>query len=282
MFYYQVDCSYDRSRQTARGRELAWTGPDVNAVYYGVDDAYFANPINNPTNNDSRIPLKMDGELVVNPPGGENQPATISGTWTISAAVRSMMTRVERKSRIMRVVESWDSITHYMAPTSVDRTTPNDFGGYDYIIASKGLPERICRQAGDTDCYPSAAAPSMMDGKWGAETWSTPATWPVNRSEALGGNVGAATTATIKNYQCTDLIRGRECQYAVGLWGQDGNAGVDNLLLKVSTNKQGKVVVAKGFWTREFNLGAGPKWARSPEGQPDSWFGGYMQVKGVE
>ncbi len=280
-FYYRVDCSYHRMRDAAvDGEEMPWTGPDINPTYY-EKGSYFSNPSYIPKIGDPRIPLLLNGVLRVKVTPGKPELTVIAGSWKIPAAARNMMTRVAANSRVMRVVESWDAIYHEMEPTQVHEVSANEVGGYDYVIASKGYPERLCISDNAAECFPTSSAPMMTEGKWGSGTWGAPAKLSLNRAPALGGNSGAYTIATIEGYECRDLVKGRECRSGFGLWGKDNNAGLDNLLLKISTNEKHRVVAVEGFWTREFVIGFGPKAFRSPPGEADSWFGGYLQAQPV-
>jgi hypothetical protein len=126
-----------------------------------------------------------------------------------------------------------------------------------------------------TDCFPSAHAPQLTDGKWGAGLWVAPMNVPVARSTFLGGNVGARTTAVVDAYRCADNTRGQECGNGPTLLSNE-DPGFDNLLMKLELEPDGRVVRAELFWTQEYRIGIGPPNLRAPPGVDDSWVGGRI------
>jgi hypothetical protein len=202
--------------------------------------------------------------------------------FTVGPATRSISTRTDTRPNIIRAVESWLRIQHTLAKTPVTTAARNDAGGFDYVIASKGFPTRLCLKKAPEDCFPSAGAAYTADGKWGADTWLAPATVEMAASPALGGNVGASTTAVIEGYSCADTAIGEGCAHGAGLWGGVGHAGLDNLLLTVSTDAQGRILSVRGFWTSEYRIDFGPPALQAPDGQANSWFGGYLELRAVD
>jgi hypothetical protein len=61
-----------------------------------------------------------------------------------------------------------------------------------------------------------------------------------------------------------------------------GHAGLDNLLLTVSTDAQGRILSVRGFWTSEYRIDFGPPALQAPDGQANSWFGGYLELRAVD
>ena len=238
-FVYRIDCSYDNAQARISGRTIPWVGPTLGAVYYPHASAY-ALPAKAPVNGDDRRPPPMTATLTVDTHGtASGADDTVSGSLLIGPGLRSVTTRVSAQSHLARAVESWKSIRHSLAETTVNAATANAAGGFDYVIGAKGFPAPLCLKTDAKDCFPSAAAPLLTDGKWGVGVWAKPAAVPITASPALGGNVGTHTTASIEGYRCVDTSHGAECQRGVGLWGL--KAGLDNLLLAIATDATGHI-----------------------------------------
>ncbi|CAG0946678.1 hypothetical protein GPROT2_03872 [Gammaproteobacteria bacterium] len=278
LFWYKVDCSYEHAHGELGGQAIPWVGPTVNTVYYalGSPEALISHV---PSPADGRIAPVVSGVVTVDPgPPGAPGKAVISAVFEVGPAVRSVATRVGAATKVLRAVEEWRTMTHRLAATRVTSATRNDSGGFDYVIGSRGYPKRICRTKDPGDCYPSAEAALTTDGKWGEGTWQSPGELPVGRSPALGGNVGAVTTAEFSGYQCHDNTGGGECTKGISIWGAGENPGLDNLLLRVTTDSESRVTSIQGFWTQEYRIGVGPPNLQAPAGQDDSWLGGYMEL----
>lgn len=280
-FFYLADCSYEKSHAEIDGHPLPWVGPTVNPVYY-LPGSPHAVPAYRPVPGDDRIAPALEATLSIDDHGTAD-PAddTISGVLIVGPAARNVVSNINSMAgRPPRVVESWTSITHTLAPTVVDSATRNALGGFDYVIASRGFPDPICRAADAHDCYTSAYAPRTTDGPKGAGVWSGPGNVGVGRDPYLGGNLGATTTATMTGYVCADDAGGKECAAANVVWGSSkAKPDLSNLLLKVSTDARRRVTRATGFWTHEYRINAGPDSFQLPEGRNNSWQGGYLQLE---
>jgi len=277
-FYYRVDCSYNHHRKKLSEKDALWVGPTANPVYYQRNSVQ-ALPNYTPEPDDERIAPTVSGTFTVdNQDTLRGEDDVVSGALVVGPAARNIITRSSAKSGIIRAIESWESIQHTMDSTPVNMATPNEVGGFDYVIGTKGFPKRICRKEDSADCFPSAYAPLTTDGQWGADVWSAPGDIPIGRDVALGGNVGAATSAVFVGYLCIDGSAGKDCANGVGVWGAAANQGLDNLVLQISTDEKGNVIQAHGYWTNEYRVGVGPAELQSPDGGNDSWLGGYLEV----
>jgi hypothetical protein len=298
IFFYLTDCSYARSYAEVGGQQLPWTGPTVNPVYYARGSAH-AVPAYTPVPGDDRISPALDGTLRIDDRGTVTaDDDLISGTLVVGPAARSVVANVNELAggpagRPPRAVISWSSISHTLAATAVHAATRNARGGTDYVIGSKGFPARICRAQDAADCFPSALAPKTTDGQRGEGVWAAPGKIGITRDTAMDGNVGARTSAVMADYECTDNRGGITCPSHNVVWRNTEEPlpgarnlseapGLDNLLLRVSTDTEGHVVTAEGFWTNEYRIDAGPTTFQVPEGHDNSWQGGYLQVTGVK
>jgi hypothetical protein len=284
LFFYLADCSYGRSRSKVGDQDLPWVGPTVNPVYFAPDSPH-AVPGYAPKPGDDRIKPGLSGTLAIDD-RGTRDPADdlISGTLTVGPAARSVVSNINSQAgRPPRLVEKWQAIRHTLGPTPVDAVTRNDLGGFDYVIGKRGFPSLLCRKADPADCYTSAFAAKTTDGPAGEGTWAAPPADGVGVERAPvwgGGNPGATTTAVFEGYSCADQFEGRECQHANVAWGSDHeDPGLDNLLLKVSTDKTKHIRSVQGFWTNEYYIQGGPEAFQVPEGQDNSWQGGYLQLE---
>lgn len=279
LFYYRVDCSYENDHPAIDGIAIPWVGPTVNTVYYrpGSPETRLTHV---PAAGDARITPALRGMLMIDDRGTESpDDDTISGTLVVGPAARNLVTRASANDKLLRVIESWDEVIHTLSPTAVTSARRLADGGIEYVIATKGFPNRLCRKADGQDCFPSAAASEAMDGKWGADTWTAPGSAPIGRSPALGGNIGAQTTAVMGGYGCIDNTGGTECRRGISVWGSTvEDPGLDNLLLRVGSDSHGHVTSVEGFWTQEYRVGGGPPVLQSPPDQDNSWLGGRLTL----
>lgn len=285
IFFYLADCSYARVRAEVGSQSLPWVGPTVNPVYYPPESPH-ADPAYRPVPGDDRIRPALTGTLTIDDRG---TPAPgddlISGELIVGPAARNVVSGFQRSEpKPPRTVHGWSRIVHTLAPTAVDSATATPGGGVEYIIASRGFPARLCRREDPADCFPSAHAPRTTDGPNGEGTWAGPPDGPgIERDTIWGtGNIGAVTTAIMEGRTCRDDVGGRECDVANVVWGAGEDPGLDNLLLKVITGPDGRVVRAEGFWTNEYFIRGGPDSFQVPEGHNNSWQGGFLEVRGAK
>lgn len=283
IFFYQVDCSYARSRGNVGGVELPRVGPTVNPVYFAPGSPH-AVPTYTPRAGDDRIRPALTGTLAIDDRGtADGADDLVSGTLTVGPAARSVVSNINSQAgKPPRVVETWQAIRHTLAPTAVDSATRNAAGGFDYVIGKRGFPQLLCRTADPADCYTSAYAPKTTDGPTGAGVWAGPPADGVGVERAVvwgGGNPGATTTAEFDGYSCADDSGGKECRDANVAWGSSKeDPGLDNLLLKIVTGKDGRIREVRGFWTNEYFIQGGPEAYQSAHGADNSWQGGYLQL----
>ncbi|MBN8280166.1 MAG: hypothetical protein J0M16_06130 [Gammaproteobacteria bacterium] len=273
LFFYLADCSYARSRASVGGQELPWVGPTVNPVYFAPDSPH-AVPAYIPKPGDDRISPALTGTLAID---ARHLEANGIPTVCVGSALDIL-----QAGRPPRLVEKWQAIRHTLAPTAVDFATPNDAGGTDYVIGKRGFPTLLCRKADPADCYTSAYAARTTDGPAGEGTWAAPPADGIGVERAPvwgGGNPGATTTAEFVGHSCADQSGGNECAHANVAWGSDHeDPGLDNLLLKIVTDKRHRIRSVQGFWTNEYYIQGGPEAFQVPEGQDNSWQGGYLQL----
>lgn len=286
LFFYLADCSYGRSRPVIGGQELPWVGPTVNPVYFAPDSPH-AVPGYAPKPGDDRIRPAMTGTLTIDDRGTpDGSDDLISGLLVVGPAARSVVSNINSQAgRPPRLVEKWQAIRHTLAPTAVSFATRNDAGGFDYVIGKRGFPTLLCRRDDPADCYTSALAPRTTDGPSGEGIWAGPPADGIGVERATvwgGGNPGATTTAELEGYSCADEFRGKECLHANVAWGSDKeDPGLDNLLLKVSTDSRQRIRFVRGFWTNEYYIQGGPPAFQVPAGEDNSWQGGYLQLEPV-
>lgn len=287
LFFYLADCSYARSRAEIGGLALPWVGPTVNPVYFAPDSPH-AQPGYVPKPGDDRICPTMSGTLNVDDRGtATGADDLIGGELSVGPAARSVVSNINSQAgKPPRLVEKWQAIRHALAPTAVHFATPNAAGGFDYVIGQRGFPQLLCRKADPGDCYTSAYAPKTTDGPAGEGVWAAPPADGIGVERAPvwgGGNPGAITTAVFEGYSCADDSGGKECLHANVAWGSDHeDPGLDNLLLKVVTDGEGRIMSVRGFWTNEYYIQGGPAPFQVPPGQDNSWQGGYLQLDPVQ
>jgi hypothetical protein len=291
-FFNMTDCMYTYSNFVVGGNTLPWTGPTVNPVYFSRESPN-AVPTYVPVAGDDRMAPTMEATLVIDD-RGTRDPADdmVSGTLVAGPAARSVVANVNELAggpggAPPRAVISWSSITHTLAPTRVT-TAERDGKDLVYVIASKGFPERLCRKADPTDCFPSARAPKTADGPNNPQ-WDHPSKIGITRETAIDGNVGASTTAVMNDHKCVDNRGGIVCPKHNVVWKNGREPvpgernvseapGFDNLLLRIRTDSDRRIRSVEGFWTQEYSLEAGPASLNVPEGHDNSWQGGFLQL----
>ena len=157
----------------------------------------------------------------------------------IAAGTRNVLTGQGIDSR---VEESWDSLTQTLAPTAVHSATANSMGGFDYVIASRGMPDILQPDGGkNNQAYPSEIASSPIETPVAVSGWVAPdsqgrsvntidcapenptdilITWNNRRDRLRIGShlgadcadpssldIGATTTGTFAGYSCYELPR---------------------------------------------------------------------------
>ncbi|MBM4195561.1 MAG: hypothetical protein FJ197_00485 [Gammaproteobacteria bacterium] len=283
LFFYLADCSYGRSRAVVGGHELPWVGPTVNPVYYAPDSPQ-AVPTYTPRVGDERIGPALTAELTVDDRGtGQWLDDLVSGTLVVGPAARNVVSNINSQAgKPPRLVEKWQAIRHRLEPTAVNFATARPGGGFVYVIGERGFPQRLCRREDATDCYTSARAPKTTDGTAGAGVWAGPPPDGIGVERAPvwgGGNPGARTTAEFEGHSCADDSGGKECLHANVAWGSDKeDPGLDNLLLEIVTGPSGSIQTVRGYWTNEYYIQGGPAAFQVPEGQDNSWQGGYLEL----
>ena len=290
-FFYLSDCSYNRLNEDFMGNPLPWVGPVSNAVYFEVDSK-LADPLYIPSAGDARHAPLMTGTVTIDDQISDDpEDDLISATLVVGPAARSLITNIPEIRAVQggevnaqpRAVHSWKGITHTISPTAVDSATPNDQGGFDYVIASKGFPSQICLADRPDDCFPAEHAQKIETGQNAQGDWHTPGSASIARGEALGGNIGAQSTAVVEGQACADNVGGDSCLKGQTVWGSDKqDYGLDNLLLKVVTDASGQVVTLEGYWTKEIRIDAGPPVFQPPEPQANSWTAGRMTARRTE
>ena len=290
-FFYLSDCSYSRLTEELVGNPLPWVGPVSNAVYFEIDSE-LADPLYVPSAGDARHAPLMTGTVTIDDQSsGDPEDDLISATLIVGPAARSLITNIPEIRSVQggdvnaqpRAVHSWKNITHTVAPTAVDSATPNAHGGFDYVIASRGFPSQICLADHPDDCFPAEHAQKIETGQNAQGDWQTPGSASIARGEALGGNIGAQSTAVVEGQACRDNVGGDSCLKGQTVWGSDKqDYGLDNLLLKVVTDASGQVVTLEGYWTKEIRLDAGPPIFQPPEPQVNSWTAGRMTARRAE
>lgn len=295
-FFYLADCFYSRQNEEIMGQQLPWTGPTVNPVYYPIDSPH-AVPTYIPVPGDDRIAPPMTGELTLDDRGtAAPEDDLISGTLVVGPAARSVVVNVNELAggpggAPPRAVMTWTDIVHTLPASAVNSAVANDSGGFDYVIAAQGFPERLCLTEDADDCYPSARAGLTTDGQNAAGRWRGPASVGVTRDAALENNPGTRTTAVINGYRCVDnrgdvtcpnhnVVWSPSAEPAPGIASFNEGPGLDNLLLRVVTDGSNRVISAEGYWTNEYLIKGGPEFFNVPEGHDNSYQGGYMQMRG--
>ncbi|MDP6695455.1 MAG: hypothetical protein QF803_07530 [Gammaproteobacteria bacterium] len=293
-FVFGADCTYARSLPELAGVELPWVGPTVNPVYFARDSKH-ANPDYIPKPGDDRIAPTLDGVIAVDDRGTPDPlDDQLSARLVVGPAARSVVTNVnELRGGVAgappRAVQKWDSLTHTVAPVTVNFAEPNEHGGFDYVVGEQGFPTLICMKNDPEDCFTSENAPTTVGGMGHAGRWKEPGSLPNVRNEALGGihggNPGTVSIGEFKGMTCEDNRGGAACKDGIVVWDTEGkgeDSSWDNLLLKVSTDSEAKVVEAAGFWTNEYYIpGVPANFELSEQEHNNSWQGGYLTVKGV-
>jgi hypothetical protein len=288
LLFAGTDCTYGRNRPGASPGK--WQGPYFGGSHYvadGVKDqpAYVPthgtnNPLGDPQASsfipavdDGKFDAPVTGQIIIDDNGtpGDATDDIISGTMTIGAMARNIAT-----GQFTRAVEAWTTMDHVIAATAVNPTATigNGAGGIDYIVGTRGFPDRLCFRYGAADCFPSQN--SMTDFN-DATFWADipEKSIGIERSGNLGdpdfvfvnpapnpptGNLGATSTATFTGYTCV-MNNGAQDDCVVNqlVWGGTvENPGFDNMVMKISTNNLGEITAATVYWSEEYKINLGP------------------------
>ena len=143
--FQRLDCSYDGSGPNGLIFGFGpthWGGPQNGGSYFAPGDAPPScrdadAPDGTCPPHSGQSPLSISGDLTIDDNETDADPADdkISGTMVIAAGSRSWACRNGEECN-----EGWDSVTHTIPATTVSSAVANSAGGYDYVIASKGIP----------------------------------------------------------------------------------------------------------------------------------------------
>jgi len=263
-----------------------WIGPLANQMYYATGDS----PISNstaPAVGDNKVALGLSGQLSID----DNDTADgaddlISGVIAIAAGTRNVLTGQGDDSR---VEESWSAFTQTLAPTAVDSAVANGLGGFDYVIASRGMPDRLQPYGLNDQAYPSEIASSPIVTPDAAPGWAAPesqgrsvtnfecvpesptpvdVTWNSRRNrlrigshlgadcaDPASNNVGATTTGEFTDWVCIHNDSTKTCPNNGAILGvASGDPGYQNLLIAVSTDAEGNIVASNAFYAHQFQV----------------------------
>jgi hypothetical protein len=310
------DCSYAHTRSPSKP---VWQGPiGANGFYPKGSPADITNP-NQVLNgflagpDDGKISVPLIGTVTIDDRGtaADGSDDTISAAWNFGGAAFNAAT-----GNGDRAVERWDSWNHIMAATPVNAATPQPGGGFKYVIGSRGEPQRLCRGADASDCFPSdnVAGGTGAPGFWDttvANTTPSSARIGIERSLGWGAfgagnpltsNIGGTTTAVMTNWSCTDNPGDTDCSGSATLLGPVGGTGpsgapqgtnppdvplgpgFSNVILILTTDGAGAITAATVYWTREYIISSGPEIGTDPPGTfatNNSWNGGVFTFTGA-
>ncbi len=287
------NCMYDLGPAAGGNTPLGFevTGPYNQMAYYDSDDtpAAFQTTPNGlaralyaPAVGDGKIAQVITGSVTIDDGGDGFGPGDlISFTLTLNSPGTGSIIRHYSTT----VVDKYDSMTQTLAAVAASSATPNDAGGYDYVIGSEGFPtlltfsqEGACFGApfGFVECGHSFATPTEEPNFWNGTSLAGIA--------SLESNLGAKTTGSVTNLECIDSksatgVESNDChdsQVSLNPWvngpcaapaGCTGNestpgsvrgaaedVGWDQLLLKVSTDAAGNVIAVAGFNVDEYKV----------------------------
>jgi hypothetical protein len=141
-------------------RDRNWIGPLANQMYYDRGDSPQLDGLY-PSVGDSKVALPLSGHIAIddNDTPLDATDDLISADIVIAAGTRNVLTGNGDASRIE---ESWSSLTQIISPTLVDSATANGSGGFDYVIASRGMPDILQPTGLNAEAYPSEIASSPI------------------------------------------------------------------------------------------------------------------------
>ena len=286
------DCSFGRNwpgvAVEADGITPAWGGPVFGGAHYQLGSSgdalghipttgvYLGGTSFSPATSDGKYVAPITGTVTIDDNGTPSNPFDdrLSAEFSIGALSRNVAT-----GATARAIQRWTSMDHVMPATTVSSATPNGSGGYDYIIGSRGFPERLCSRASEADCFPTASASNSVTGDYDSDellvsfwmpiarnsisversgqladpTWAT--TFPRPPATPPTGNVGAQTIATFTGYECYNSVL-NECLTSPLIWGGGETPGFDNLVMRLSTNDAGDITEVQAYWTQEYFISA--------------------------
>jgi len=304
-------CSYSGGEDVfvsvGLGQFKSWLGPLDSGGFYttGTGPDPLTTGGSMPADGKANLPITGTVTIEDNNTPGNGGDDSISGTLIIGAGERAVSTSNGN------ALESFSSVTHTIPARVVDHATPNAEGGYDYVIGSAGFPLLLHSAYGDD--YPSESA-SIASGStippdfnaWdqanggnipvinmpfpagppplsqGPYTWEIVTYAPVDGN--IGPNIGVATTAVITDHVCIagdgagNLTGDCDPNPALGSPGTWMLAGAefDNLIIRLSTDANSKIVAADAFYTLEYKIPS----LNANRDQPGSFIGGTLSFIG--
>jgi hypothetical protein len=240
-----------------------WLGPTMNGSYYARTDTDKANLNYSPVAGDGKVALPFSGTLTLDANGTPllRSDDLVSATLNIGPGARNVLSNATDRG-----VQTWDQIIQTLGPTFVSSAIPNTAGGVDYVLGARGVPGPLRRATDLAAGFTRDDAPELLNPA-GGSAWTcdqtagnhTPCGVGIERSTIMGNNVGGSTVGTIVNNVCASTsVANSDCLAGPVMWGSTLRpAGWDNLVLSISTDANGGIVSAEGWWTQEYQIGIG-------------------------
>ncbi len=218
---------------------------------------------------DGKITPTFKGQITIDDLGDADPTNDmIAGSFVIGPGARLVSAgnrdvgagEMEKTIGSKTIIEEWTSVTHTLAPTTVDSASgPNADGGFDYVFGSAGFPPSLCTGTGSGgvgDCFASEKGSESGEdpllSPWIIENGGTGFNWDGSTPPGTGleivrfglafppmlQNPGGATTAVIAGLTCSDTgldpkIPGEpadtltDCQDSAVAWGVTDPEGTD-------------------------------------------------------
>jgi hypothetical protein len=182
---------------------------------------------------------------------GSGEGAVIGGTIDVGPATFAFAYQAPATAEV-----TWKRLRYSIADKVADSATPNQFGGYTYVIGTQGVPAPLV-SLDNAYTFPS----EVTGGFFMAPFWAAPGVPGVNDTagiSTMGGeitsglpNIGTTATASFTQASCESIVDETACDSPLSpLVSGD----IDNLLMVFDTNECGRVLTGRAIATRQARL----------------------------
>jgi hypothetical protein len=240
-------CLYNESRWAAPIAAPNWIGPFYTGSYYpqgngpGLDNPGGATP------GGGKQGPALGGKISIT---GSGEGAVIGGTIDVGPATFAFAYQAPAAAEV-----TWKRLRYKIADKVADSATPNQFGGYTYVIGTQGVPAPLVSLSG-AYTFPS----EVTGGFFMAPFWQAPGTPDLNDTAGISTmatdmttlrNIGTTATASFQQASCASIVDEAACDTPLSPLV---NGDIDNLLMVFDTNECGRVLAGRAIATREADL----------------------------
>ena len=244
-------CLYNESSFFGPFVSGSFIGPFYTGSYYAKGDGPGLDNPGGVTPGGGKQGPALGGNISIT---GSGEGAVIGGTIDVGPATFAFAYQAPAAAEV-----TWKRLRYTIAAKVADSATPNQFGGYTYVIGTQGVPAPLVSLSG-LYTFPS----EVTGGFFQAPFWQAPGAPGVNDTagiSTMGGeitsglpNIGTTATAKFQQASCESIVAEEGETACDSPLSPLLDGDIDNLLMVFDTNECGRVLTGRAIATREADL----------------------------